>query len=120
MYETITQDLEVLAKSVLHAISQGTMTMADAHKALAEKGFDIESDIGLIEDIGKDVEVLADVAKAFMMFLHDVLPSKKTKATLSDGEIIEEHYYEANTDNFQKRIARDEEHIKQYGNSGEG
>lgn len=119
MNENTTQDLEALAKSVLHAISQGTMTMEDAHRALEAKGFNIEADMSIIKDIGEDIVSLASIAVTFMVFLHDILPSKKTKATLSDGEVIEEHYYEANTDNFQKRIAKDEEHIKQYGNSGE-
>lgn len=118
MNQNIAQDLELLAKSVLHAVNQGTMTFADAHTALAEKGFNIEADISIIEDIGKDIEALAEVAKSFIVFLHDILPSNKTKATLSDGEVITEKYYETD-DTFKERIAKDEEHIKQYGNSGE-
>jgi hypothetical protein len=118
MNQNSIQDLELLAKSVLHAVNQGTMTFADAHTALAEKGFNIEADIAIIEDIGKDIEALAEVAKSFIVFLHDILPSNKTKATLSDGEVITNRYCDTK-DDFQRRIAKDEEHIKQYGNSGD-
>lgn len=119
MNEATVKDFKELATEFLYAIDQGTMTMVVAQQALAAKGFDIKSDAILIEQIGRDVAALANVAKSFMIFIHDVLPTNKTKATLSNGEVIEEHYYEANTDNFQKRIAKDEEHIKQFGNSGE-
>ena len=64
---------------------------------------------------------LADVCKSIADFIrteHDLLPSAKTKATLSNGEVITEKYYQTE-ETFKERIARDEEHIKQYGNSGE-
>lgn len=64
---------------------------------------------------------LADVCKSIADVIktqHDILPSAKTKATLSDGEVITEKYYETE-ETFKDRIAKDEEHIKQYGNSGE-
>ena len=107
MNENTTQDLEILAKSVLHAITQGTMTMQDASKALVAKGFDIETDIGLIKDIGEDIELLAKIAKDFVIFLHDILPNGKTKATLSNGQVLEMHYYETH-DTFQARINKEE------------
>jgi hypothetical protein len=107
MNQNTIQDLELLAKSVLHAVNQGTMTFSDAHTALSEKGFNIEADIAIIEDIGKDIEALAEVAKSFIVFLHDILPSNKTKATLSDGKLLEMKYYETH-DTFQARIDKEE------------
>lgn len=63
---------------------------------------------------------LAGVCKSIADLIkteHDLLPSGKTKATLSDGEVITKKYYQTE-ETFKERIARDEEHIKQYG-SGE-
>ena len=110
MNQNTIQDLELLAKSVLHAVNQGTMTFADAHVALAQKGFNIEADIAIIEDIGKDIEALAEIAKSFIMFLHDILPSNKSKAALSNGEVLEMKYYET-PDTFQARIDKEEARI---------
>ena len=117
--ENTIPELEDFAKNILHAIDKGIITMKDGYEALSRKGFDFAADLKVIEDIGEEVQILSKTVSSFLNFVHDILPSKKTKAVLSNGEVIEEHYYEANTDSFRKRITKDEEHIKQFRNSGE-
>ena len=123
MNENTTQDLEKLGKQLAKDFIDGTKTVQDIAVITAEFTTDKAKAIWdiikqIIPDLTAVAEDLGDTAIDGIKLVHDALPSAKTKATLSDGEIIEEKYYQTES-TFKERIARDEEHIKQYGNSGE-
>jgi hypothetical protein len=123
MNENTTQDLEKLGKQLAKDFIDGTKTIQDIAVITAEFTTDKAKAIWdiikqVIPDLTTITEDLGNTAIDGVKLVHDVLPSAKTKTTLSDGEVIEEKYYQTES-TFKERIAKDEEHIKQYGNSGE-
>lgn len=123
MNENTTQDIEKLGKDLAKDIADGTKTLGDVAMITAEfttakakAVWDIIREF--LPDVVAIVEDGADTVVDAVTVGHDLLPSAKTKATLSDGEVITEKYYQTD-ETFKERIAKDEEHIKQYGNSGE-
>lgn len=117
MNQNTEQDLKELVHDFAQDVKDGIKIASDV-TAIVE-AHSITAVLSLLEvDFPSG---LADVCKSIADFIrteHDFLPSAKTKATLSDGEVITEKYYQTD-ETFKERIARDEEHIKQYGNSGE-
>ena len=117
------QDLEVLGKQLARDFIDGTKTVQDIAVITAEFTTDKAKAIWdiikqIIPDLTAIAEDLGNTVIDGVKLVHDVLPSAKTKATLSNGKVLEMKYYETH-DTFQARIDKEEEHIKQYGNSGE-
>lgn len=123
MNENLPQDLEKLGKQLAKDFVDGTKTAKDIAIITAEFSADKAKAIWdiikiAIPDLTADAQDLLDTIEDAVTTAHDALPSAKTKATLSDGEVITKKYYQTE-ETFKERIAKDEEHIKQYGNSGE-
>ena len=117
MNQNIEQDLKELLHDFAQDVKDGIKIASDVTAIVQEHR--VTAVLSLLEvDFPNG---LADVCKSIADFIkteHDLLPSGKTKATLSNGEVIEKKYYQTE-ETFKERIAKDEEHIKQYGNSGE-
>jgi len=117
MNQNTEQDLKELVHDFAQDVKDGIKIASDVTAII--KDHSVTAVLSLLEvDFPNE---LADVCKSIADFIkteHDLLPSGKTKATLSNGEVIEKKYYQTE-ETFKERIAKDEEHIKQYGNSGE-
>lgn len=123
MNQNTEQDIEKLGKDLVKDIVDGTKTLGDVAMITSEFSTSTAKAVwDIIREFLPDVMAImedgADTVVDAVTVGHDLLPSNKTKATLSDGEIITEKYYQTE-ETFKDRIAKEEEHIKQYGNSGE-
>lgn len=116
MNEKTSQDLRKIAVDAMNTLKDSAELIQDVEKATSG---DIVSGIKVLtKDIPNEIADVLDDAKDIGIAAHDALPSGKTTKELSDGEIVTEKYYETDK-TFADRIAKDEEHIKQFGNSGE-
>lgn len=117
MNENIEQDLKDLVHDFAQDVKDGIKIVDDVTKII--QGHSITAVLSLLEvDFPNG---LADVCKSIADFIkteHHLLPTGKTKATLSNGKVIEQKYYEDYND-FINRITQYENNIKQYGSSGE-
>lgn len=116
MSENIKQDLRKIAGDAMNTLKDGTELVIDVEGALA--GNIIQGIKAVTSDVPKVIADSIDDIKDGVTAIHDILPNKKTKVILSNGEIIEKKYYEDDLA-FSERIAKYEAHIKQFGNYGE-
>ena len=105
MGENIKQDLRKIAGDSMNTLKDGTELIADVEGALS--GNIIQGVKVLTSDIPKVVADGMEDIKDVSIALHDALPSGKSKATLSNGEVLEMKYYET-PDTFQARIDKEE------------
>lgn len=115
MNENTARDLEILAKQFAKDGVDGIKTWADIATEIAEFSTDKAKAIWylikvIIPDLTKDAANVLNTVECSIKVIHDILPSNKTRYTLSNGEIIERHYYET-PDTFQARIDKEEARI---------
>ena len=106
MNQNTEQDLKDLVHDFAQDVKDGIKIASDITAIIQEHS--VTAVLSLLEvDFPNG---LADVCKSIADFIrteHDVLPSGKSKATLSNGEVLEMKYYET-PDTFQARINKEE------------
>jgi len=107
MNENKEQDLRKIAKDAVNTLKDGTELVINVEGALA--GNIIQGVKAVTSDIPKVIADSIEDVKDGATAIHDILPNKKTKHTLSNGEILEMKYDET-SGTFQERI--DQEEIK--------
>jgi hypothetical protein len=120
MNQNTEQDLKDLVHDFAQDVKDGIKIASDITAIIQEHS--VTAVLSLLEvdfpnglaDVCKSIvdfpNGLADVCKSIADFIrteHDVLPSGKSKATLSNGEVLEMKYYET-PDTFQARINKEE------------